>query len=468
MKNKFIQVVIMFALIASSAQSQSPYAHDRVYTANQVSNTVSVVDPANNVFLGEIRLGKPYPDVLSPLYKGQALVHGLRYSQEKKMLAVVSIGSNALTLISTESNQVIKTIYLGRSPHEPTYTPDSKQIWVSVRGEAYVSVIDLDRMAEIKRVPVSDGPGMITFTPDGKLAYVCSSFTPVLEIVNTSTYQVIKRIPVVSPFSPNIFTSPQGDWIALTHKDVGKVTVINTASQSVYRVINTGAITNHVTFATINHTLFMLVTVGGENKVRVFDVSQDFKQTDSIQVGELPHGIWPSADGKLLYVGLEYGDEVQGIDLLSMKPMKAVHIGQSPQALIYADNAVTDIDNRANLSPLQDTAFTQVVTLTGSDNNNKATGRISIRSIGLTDLVEQIFNSLDPNTSYTLALTRSSNPPFKPDYEINTFVTDARGHYAGQSTGLVKKLNNDSQEQDYHYLILIENGSTMTILANKK
>jgi hypothetical protein len=108
-----------------------------------------------------------------------------------------------------------------------------------------------------------------------------------------------------------------------------------------------------------------------------------------------------------------------------------------------------------------------VVTLTGSDNNSKAIGRISIRSIGLTDLVEQIFNALDPNTSYTLALTKSSEPPFKPDYEINTFTTDAKGHYAGQSTGLVKKLNNDLQEQQYHHLILIENSSKMGVLINK-
>jgi YVTN family beta-propeller protein len=119
---------IALVLSAFSAMSQSRYAHDRVYTANQVSNTVSVIDPSKNEFLGEIVLGKPYPNVLTPLYRGESLVHGLRYSQELKMLAVISIGSNSLTLISTETNQVLKTIYLGRSPHEPTFTPDNKQI----------------------------------------------------------------------------------------------------------------------------------------------------------------------------------------------------------------------------------------------------------------------------------------------------------------------------------------------------
>jgi hypothetical protein len=58
-----------------------------------------VIDPAENKSLGVIRLGDPVPGALSPLYKGQLLVHGLGYSPEFKTLAVVSVGSNSVTLI---------------------------------------------------------------------------------------------------------------------------------------------------------------------------------------------------------------------------------------------------------------------------------------------------------------------------------------------------------------------------------
>ena len=125
---------------------QSRYAHDRVYTANQISNTVSVIDPSQNKFLGEIVLGQQFPNILSPLYKGEALVHGLRYSPQQKLLAAVSIGSNSVTFISTETNKVLGKVYLGRSPHEPTFTPDGRHVWISVRGEAYVSVVDVNSM----------------------------------------------------------------------------------------------------------------------------------------------------------------------------------------------------------------------------------------------------------------------------------------------------------------------------------
>src|SRR4051812_29968882 len=80
--------------------------HDRVYAAEQFSNTVSVVDPADNKLLGVIRLGEPQPANFSPLYRGQVLVHGMGFSPDHKTLCVVSIGSNSITFIDTATNAV--------------------------------------------------------------------------------------------------------------------------------------------------------------------------------------------------------------------------------------------------------------------------------------------------------------------------------------------------------------------------
>ena len=62
-----------------------PISHrDRVYAAEQFSNTVSVTDPVDNKLLGVIRLGDPQPGNFSPLYKGQVLVHGMGFSPDHK------------------------------------------------------------------------------------------------------------------------------------------------------------------------------------------------------------------------------------------------------------------------------------------------------------------------------------------------------------------------------------------------
>ena len=74
--------LLLFVLPAHANAQQAPWgrtdiplsSHDRVYAADQTSNTVSVIDPFSNKLLGVIRLGDPVPGALSALYKGQLLV----------------------------------------------------------------------------------------------------------------------------------------------------------------------------------------------------------------------------------------------------------------------------------------------------------------------------------------------------------------------------------------------------------
>ena len=84
----------LFGIGAAASAGQAPGAasdpdipishRDRVYAAEQFSNTVSVTDPADNKLLGVIRLGDPQPGNFSPLYKGQVLVHGMGFSPDHK------------------------------------------------------------------------------------------------------------------------------------------------------------------------------------------------------------------------------------------------------------------------------------------------------------------------------------------------------------------------------------------------
>ena len=131
---KTIASTLLAALCALQAAwaGQAPFAQeaadipishrDRVYAAEQFSNTVSVTDPVDNKLLGVIRLGEPSPASFSPLYKGQLLVHGMGFSPDRRTLAVVSIGSNSISFIDTATNAVKHTTYVGRAPHEAFFT----------------------------------------------------------------------------------------------------------------------------------------------------------------------------------------------------------------------------------------------------------------------------------------------------------------------------------------------------------
>jgi YVTN family beta-propeller protein len=354
--------VALTALLASAASAQLAQApwgrqvqashRDRIYAAEQFSNTVSVTDPVDGKLLGVIKLGDPQPTNFSPLYKGQVLVHGLGFSPDGRTLAVVSIGSNSVTFIDTATNAVKHTTYVGRSPHEAFFTPDGKQLWVTVRGEDYVSVIDPVSYEERARIKTPGGPGMTIFSPDGKYGFVCSSFNPELVAFDVASHAVVGHVTQPSPFCPNLAATPDGKQVWYTLKDTGKTAVIaGTPPFATLKVIDTGPITNHVNFARTPKGLFAYVSIGGLNQIQVFR-TDDFQKVATIPVGRLPHGVWPSGDGGRIFVGLENDDALTIIDTGANKVVGTVPIGQAPQAIAYVPNAVPSGDGRQNLQPL--------------------------------------------------------------------------------------------------------------------
>src|SRR6202140_3298742 len=291
---------------AAASDPDIPISHqDRVYSAEQYSNTVSVTDPVDNKLVGTIRLGDPLPGNLSPLYKGQLLVHGMGFSPDHHTISVVAIGSNAIIFIDTATNSVKHITYVGRSPHEAFFTPDGKEVWVTVRGENYVSVLDGTTYEEKTRIIVPNGPGMTIFSPDGKYGYVCSSFTPETEVITVADHRIVGHVPQASPFCPNIAATPDGKQVWFTLKDTGKTEVFNAQPPfNVLTTITTGPISNHVNIVRNANGQFAYVTIGGLNEVKVYRTA-DFSLAATIPVGKLRHGVRRSGDGTRVFSGRE-------------------------------------------------------------------------------------------------------------------------------------------------------------------
>jgi len=454
--------------------SHVPSSKDRVYTADQTSNTVSVIDPASNKLLGVIRLGDPVPGALSPLYKGQLLVHGLGFSPDHHTLAVVSIGSNSVTFIDTATNKIKGVVYIGRSPHEGFFTPDGKQFWVVVRGEDYVSVIDSVKLKEIRRVKTANGPGMVLFRPDGRYAFVPSSFTPELDVVDTKSYKIIARVPQVSPFSPNLAVSRDGTEVWFTLKDSGKTQVMS--AQPPFRILatlDTSPITNHVTLEDNAKGKFAYVTVGGENVVKVYRRGKKPELVATIPTGDLPHGIWGSGDGTRVYVGLENQDAVAAIDTLTNTVLATIPVGQQPQALVYIPGAVPTGDGTANLMPLGEAGQAAHLTLTAPEGSGSAAqATVSVNALGLVDLLQIAASGLKPQQTYRLWLVTSRTAPYGQKEELVSFKTNLAGAQIAQVIGpfrqvLTAKSEGSAEGAQQRFLLLTPADSEVAELLQK-
>jgi YVTN family beta-propeller protein len=441
---------------AAATDPDIPISHrDRVYSAEQFSNTVSVTDPVDNKLLGAIRLGQPLPASFSPLYTGQLLVHGLGFSPDHRTLAVVAIGSNAVNFIDTATNAVKHVTYVGRSPHEAFFTMDGKEVWVTVRGENYVSVLDGTSYEEKTRITVPNGPGMTIFSPDGKYGYVCSSFTPEIVIITVTDHKIVEKIVQASPFCPNIAATPDSSQVWFTLKDTGKTQVFDAqAPFSVLKTLDTGPITNHVNIVRNANGMFAYVTVGGLNEVQVYR-TDDFAKVATIAVGKLPHGIWPSGDGTRVYVGLENEDRLAAIDTLTNKVIATSPIGQAAQAIVYVPNAVPEGPGTQGLQPLGVAGLSTQLWLAAPDRKaDKAPTSVSLSDQGLVQVLEASVTGLEPGKPYVLALSTeaSGGGVLQP---LQGFMTNPAGAAIVNAIGPIRQLVRGEDKIQRRYLVIV-------------
>ncbi len=472
----FVGVRHAFAGQAPAAASDPdiPISHqDRVYSAEQYSNTVSVTDPVDNKLVGAIRLGDSLPANLSPLYKGQLLVHGMGFSPDRRTIAVVAIGSNAVIFIDTATNSVKHITYVGRSPHEAFYTIDGKEVWVVVRGENYVSVLDGTTYEEKARIIVPNGPGMTIFSPDGKYGYVCSSFTPETEVITVADHRIVGRVPQASPFCPNIAVTPDSKQVWFTLKDTGKTQVFDAQPPfTLLKTLDTGPITNHVNIVRNANGMFAYVTIGGLNEIKVFR-TDNFEQVATIPVGKLPHGVWPSGDGTRVYVGLENEDKVAAIDTLKNEVIATSPVGQAPQALVYVPDAVPAVSGALNaamtrmmvvpeglgtnnLQPLGIAGQSAELWLVppGAKKEAKAPTSVSLSDQGLVQVLEAAVTGLEPGKQYLLAL--ASEPSGTGVLEpLQGFMTNPAGAAVISAIGPIRQLVRGEDKAPRRYLVIL-------------
>jgi YVTN family beta-propeller protein len=391
-------------------------ANDRVYTADQDSNTVTVINPKTDTVLGTIALGKPRmdtdADVLGAMYDGQIDVHGLGFSRDGRYLDVVDVTTNAVHVIDTATNKVLHTIYLGRAPHEGFFSPDGNQLWVAERGLNTVAVIDWRHDRVIDRIHSEDGPSKVVFSPDGRLAYVNHLRANSFDVIDVASHRIIQHVAIPSDAggSSDEAISPDGKEIWLGMPENGKTTtIVNARTYKVEAVLNTGPRSNHPNFVTVNGVNYAYLTVGDLGQTLVYRRSTTggpptlVKRIRDHGLGS--HGIWPSPDNTRMYVALQYSDAVDVIDTKSMKVIDTMRIGQSPMALVYvARSSPGSTGSTAHLGRqgLGVRIENRPIEVQGASG----TGNAQIRALPGIDEVTIGVRGLPPNKRFTVYLTR--------------------------------------------------------------
>ena len=194
----------------------------KVYSINQGSNNVSVINTSDNTVGATISVGTtPVWGVVSP--------DGAR-------VYVLNQGSNNVSVIDTASDSVTATVTVGTNPNYAIYDLHLNRVYVTNQGSNTLSAIDADSTSPNFNKNIAEialqgtGPSTVTVLPESSRIYVANSGSGNVSVINTLSNQVVKTISVAGqPVS--IAASPDRTKVVVANQ-AGYVSMINTLNDT--------------------------------------------------------------------------------------------------------------------------------------------------------------------------------------------------------------------------------------------
>ena len=306
----------------AAARHTAPISPIKAYVGLFKDNAVAVLDTGTN------RVIKTIPVPAGP--------HGMVITPDGRLVYVSSDGASTVSVIDTTTDAVTASIEVGKTPHGLALTPDAKTVLVAGFGTSQLSFIDVATNTVSGAVPVPI-PHNIAVTPDGQRAYVASQVqgSAALVIVDLSSRSVVGRVALDKvPRALNF--SPDGKQLYFTEAGAGAVQVLQPTTNTIVDQILVGASPHHPLFVGSGNTA--LVVVQGPGQVAVIDARS--RAVTAVPVGQMPHWIAASSDGGFAYVTNENSNDVSVISIDSKKVIATIPIGVGPRKIVIQPGLV--------------------------------------------------------------------------------------------------------------------------------
>lgn len=206
--------------------------HDgtRVYVANALDDTLSVIDTSTNEVTDTVHLwGTPRFVAVNP--------------DGTRVYVTNNAGTETLSVIDTSTNTVSKEITVGPNSRGVVVHPDGTKVYVANgygdMGMGRVSVIETATNTVSATIMVGDGPQNVAVHPDGTSLYVTNMFSGTMSVIDSSTNEVTDTVPV-GGWPQGVAVHPDGSRIYVPSLEAGTVTVIDSSNNTVYDTIMVG------------------------------------------------------------------------------------------------------------------------------------------------------------------------------------------------------------------------------------
>ncbi|HEX2850537.1 MAG TPA: YncE family protein [Acidimicrobiales bacterium] len=208
--------------------------------------------------------------------------------------------SGTVSVIDPATFSVIDTFKTGPTPQHVVPSYDLKTLWVNNNGGS-LTEIDPKTAKPVKTFPVSD-PYNMYFTPDGSSAIIVAEKRQELDFRDPHTLALQKSVKVDCKGVNHLDYSADGSYFIASCEFGGAIIKFDVATSKVVGKLDLskpGSMPQDVRLASDGSVFFVADMASGG--VYLID-GPSFKETGFVQTGVGAHGLYPSRDGKSFFV----------------------------------------------------------------------------------------------------------------------------------------------------------------------
>jgi YVTN family beta-propeller protein len=303
----------------------------RILQTNSAGDNVSVIDPATNKVVGEIR--------------GIEVNHGAAAAPDGSRYYISNEGNSSLDIVDAKTLNVTKRVPLTGHPNNISISKDGRRVYVGIAvAPGAVDVIDTASQERVKSIPVKGSVHNTYVTPDGKFVVSGSIQSKTITVIDQKTEEPVWSLVMDLGIRPMAFAAnPDGStkWIFVQLSALNGFAVVDFATRKEVQRINLPALPAGKTPFMVggNESHGMAVTADGKtlvvnsrlNSSIYFYSLPDLKLVGSTEVGKSPDWVTLTPDGKTAYVACAASNLVSVVDIKSMKEVTRIPVGEVPK-----------------------------------------------------------------------------------------------------------------------------------------
>jgi len=325
-------------LLAGCGRVEKPSGY-RIYITNEISGDLSVIDSNTLEVVSTIPLGKR-PRGIHPSPDGKTIYVALSGSPpappgvDESTLPPPDRSADGIGVFDVAQNKLVRMMKAGPDPENFDVSHDGKTIYVSNEDASGVSFIDVAAGVLTKTIKTGDEPEGVTVTPDGKLVYSTAEADGTVSVIDPSAGTLLKTFKV-GRRPRNVVFMPFGKRAYVNAENDGAIYLLDTEKNEMIQPIPLGTAgeIKPMGLALSLDASKLYVTTGRGHKVFVVDTGAN-KAVSSFEVGQRPWGLALSPDGKTLYTANGPSNDVSVVDLATQTVTKKIKTTGGPWGVL--------------------------------------------------------------------------------------------------------------------------------------